>query len=126
MNKIVDLTNQRKLEIDINNPHTCEPWIVASKIKSYSKAIQYLGYSNQQQIRISCHKLGIGKALSGGEYVDLSEDVAIFGLIKAHLGKLLKVQEEIWETLDKEDVVKQKDVIDFSWISPVSVNFLIK
>jgi hypothetical protein len=122
----VDLTYQRKLEIDIDNPHTREPWIVASKIKSYRKAMQYLGHHNQQQLRISCHKLGVGAALNAGEYVDLSEDVLFFGLVKSHLAKLLQVQEEIWETLDKEAVLEQKDMIDFSWIKPESVNFIIK
>jgi len=71
-----------ELEANIDNPHSREPWIVASKIKSYRKAMQYLGHSNQQQIYISCHNMGMGKALCAGEYVDLSEDVMIFSLVK--------------------------------------------
>jgi hypothetical protein len=122
----VDLANQRKLESNIDNPHSREPWIVASKIKSYRKAMQYLGHSNQQQIYISCHNMGMGKALCAGEYVDLSEDVMIFNLVKSHLAKLLEIQEQIWESLDKEVVIKQKDMIDFKWIKPESVNFIIK
>jgi hypothetical protein len=76
--------------------------------------------------KISCNEKGIGKALSSGEYIDLSEDVLIFPAIKKHLETLLEIQEEIFEELDIEEVKKQAYLIDFNWIKTNSKNFIQK
>lgn len=85
-----------------NNGHSRERHVVKNNIHHLEKAINNLGKSNMQTIRVSSHDIGMGQAMQSGDYIDLSESPFVFKGIKEALVKMLEVQQEILEEINNE------------------------
>lgn len=86
-----------------NNGHSRERHDVENNIHHLEKAINNLGKSNMQTIRVSSHDIGMGQAMQSGDYIDLSESPfeINWGLNKEYTDKLNLILNEKINNMDK-------------------------
>ncbi len=79
-----------------------QKWISEMKIATLEKTIKNIGRPNMQTIHISANDFGMGMALRGGDYIDISEDQEAHVMIKEYLIKSLEKEKLHLKTITNE------------------------
>lgn len=74
------------------------PKMAALFAKSCKQAIELLGYDNMQTVRVSCTPMGMGIAMVGGNYIDITHSPRVFKAIKEELEQRMQQWLEIAAT----------------------------
>lgn len=71
-----------------------QKWISEMKIDNLKKAIKNIGRPNMQTIHISANDFGMGMALKGGDYIDISEEYDAIETLREVLINILNAEKE--------------------------------
>lgn len=68
-----------------SNPNDTNPQMAAHFARHCEQALELLGHDNMQIVRVSATPMGMGPAMSSGEYIDIYHSPRVFQAIKEEI-----------------------------------------